>query len=351
MEAQEAAPARAAGPDAAVSTHPLVVAVREAPPFAMRDAAGQWVGLSVELWEKIAEERTWGFEWRELPLHDTLAGLETGGIDVAIAALSVTEEREPRIDFSHPYHVGGLAAAWRGARRATRFDALRGVAWSDFMRVVGSLALVLLAAGTAVWLFERRANPEQFGGGTLLGGLGAGFWWSVVTMTTVGYGDKAPRTLGGRLVAIGWMLTSIAIIASFTGAIAASVTVLHLDSDLLRNRALSELRVGVVADSSGAGYAASQGARPLPFSDLAAALDALARRSVDVVVHDATILRYEAHHAADVRLEVSPELLVRDDYGFGLPPGSSLREEINVSLLSIMHRPTWRELRRRYLGR
>jgi ABC-type amino acid transport substrate-binding protein len=348
--AGQAAAARSPEPSPAASTAPLVVAVREVPPFAMRDPAGDWVGLSVDLWRTIAEERGWSFAWRELPLHDTLGGLETGAVNVAIAALSITGDRELRIDFSHPYLTGGLSAAWRAKRHNPWLDALRGFAWWDFLRVVGSLAVVLLAAGATVWLFERRANPEQFGGGGVLRGLGAAFWWSAVTMTTVGYGDKAPQTLGGRLVAIGWMFASIGIIASFTGAIAASVTVRHLDPDLLRDRALSELRVGVLADSSGESHVVAQGVRPLAFTDLAAALDALAEGKLDVVVHDDTILRYETRQARDVRLEVSPEVLVRDDYGFGLSPRSALREELNLSLLSILRQRIWQELRLRYLG-
>lgn len=46
-------------------------------------------------------------------------------------------------------------------------------------------------------------------GGRPIKGLGQAVWWAAVTMTTVGYGDKAPKTLGGRVVAVAWMLASI----------------------------------------------------------------------------------------------------------------------------------------------
>jgi len=49
-----------------------------------------------------------------------------------------------------------------------------------------------------------------------------------VTMTTVGYGDKSPKTLGGRMVALVWMIFSIIFIASFTANITTSLTLSEL---------------------------------------------------------------------------------------------------------------------------
>ena len=82
----------------------------------------------------------------------------------------------------------------------TPTTALTGVVLEiSWAQVVMALSFVLLLAAFGVWLFERKANAEQFGGSPARG-LGAAFWWSAVTMTTVGYGDKAPQTKGGRLV-------------------------------------------------------------------------------------------------------------------------------------------------------
>jgi voltage-gated potassium channel Kch len=91
-----------------------------------------------------------------------------------------------------------------------------------FIAILASLLALLAAVGVLVWLAERRRNP-QFGRGPLKG-VGAGLWWSAVTMTTVGYGDKAPTTFPGRLIAMVWMFASVIIISSFTAAIATALT-------------------------------------------------------------------------------------------------------------------------------
>ena len=58
--------------------------------------------------------------------------------------------------------------------------------------------------GFVCWLFETWGNPEEFSRTFLIGWF-EGFWWSFVTMTTVGFGDKSPRSLIGRLYSVVWI--------------------------------------------------------------------------------------------------------------------------------------------------
>lgn len=327
----------------------LTVAIREVPPFAMRDDAGDWEGVSVDLWREVAERRGIEFDWREATLEQTLEGLENGELDVAIAALSVTGDREAQMDFSHPYYVTGLSLAFAAGGGSAWMATLGGFFSMEFLSAVGSLALVLLAAGFAIWLFERKANAEQFGHGDARRGLGDGFWWSAVTMTTVGYGDKAPKTVGGRVVALIWMFLSLIIIASFTASIAASLTTNELANSALRDRPLSALRVGVLRGSTAAGVAAARGARTVAYESVEASLRALEAGGIDTVFHDAPILRYRVR-TSGVDAEVAERILVRDDYAFAFPEGSPQRNAINIALLSVLSEPTWQDIRLRYLG-
>lgn len=67
-----------------------------------------------------------------------------------------------------------------------------------------------------------------FGGGILavlepdaVDGIGSGIWWAAVTAATVGYGDIAPTTVGGRLVAVVIMIAGIGLFAALAAAVAA----------------------------------------------------------------------------------------------------------------------------------
>lgn len=80
-----------------------------------------------------------------------------------------------------------------------------------------SVALILmLNAAVVVWEFESRAP------GSNILTLGNALWWSVVTVTTVGYGDYTPVTLGGRLTAVALLLLGLVSLAVLTAQIASN---------------------------------------------------------------------------------------------------------------------------------
>ncbi|MEU3251684.1 potassium channel family protein [Streptomyces sp. NPDC006997] len=81
--------------------------------------------------------------------------------------------------------------------------------------VAGS-CLGLLVFGALAVLEVERGKP-----GASIHTLGDAIWWAFTTMTTVGYGDMAPTTGLGRVLAIGLMLSGIALLGVVTANIAA----------------------------------------------------------------------------------------------------------------------------------
>ncbi|MGD8395061.1 MAG: transporter substrate-binding domain-containing protein [Candidatus Eiseniibacteriota bacterium] len=326
----------------------LVVATRVAAPFVLRQPDGGWTGLSIELWERIAATLGWSYRYEERDLTDMLAGVENGTIDVAVAALTVTAAREEQMDFTHPFHSSGLGIAVPAARRSAWLSLVHRLVSSAFVQAAGGLLTLLLLVGWIVWLVERRHNPGQFAHGWR--GLGAGLWWSAVTMTTVGYGDKAPETLAGRTLAIIWMFASVALISGFTAAIASSLTIGELESRIQGPDDLTGKRVGTVAASTSDTWLADRQIAARHQPTIADAVRALARGELDAVVYDAPILMYLAQTKTGGAVRVLPRLLEHQDYAFALRSGSALREPLNQELLRQLAEPAWDAIRVRYLG-
>lgn len=85
--------------------------------------------------------------------------------------------------------------------------------------------------GIVMWATDSYFNPEQFPSPFYMGSW-RGFWWALVSMTTVGYGDKAPRGLPGRTIAFVWILIGLVLYSVFSGYVSTESTAAALGSDI-----------------------------------------------------------------------------------------------------------------------
>ncbi len=326
----------------------VVVGIRVVPPFVIEAPDGGYAGLTIELWEHIAEELGLAYRYEERDLEGLIDGLERGELFASASALTITAEREGRVDFTHPFYVTGLGIAVPNERPGL-LRAITGFVSAEFWWLVVLLLGLLLFWGALVWIFERVENPEEFGGSPAKG-IGSGFWWAAVTMTTVGYGDKAPRTLGGRIVGFVWMFAALVVISFFTASIASSLTVRQLDGPVTGPRDLPQARVGALESAASIDFLAEEGVSARGYPSIGDGIEAVAAGQIDAFVHDAPILRYlvRGEWHGDVRV-LSPTF-VDQYYGIALPLDSQARSAINGALLDYLVSSDWEQLQRRYLG-
>ena len=147
------------------------IGITEVPPFVMQSATGEWEGISIDLWRQVAENMDREYEWVPLSFSDLLAQVESGDIDLAVGALTMTAQRESAFDFTHPFYQTGLSIAIPSAPEQGLLNSLISLVSWQFLSVVVSLGALLLGVGFVLWLFERKRNPEQFGG-TAAQGIG-----------------------------------------------------------------------------------------------------------------------------------------------------------------------------------
>lgn len=97
--------------------------------------------------------------------------------------------------------------------------------WTSVLRLTGVITaasiLIVLTSGSALWLVEGD-RPDS-----TLRSWGDALWWSLSTMTTVGYGDHVPVTTAGRLIATAVMVVGVAVIGA-VAAIVALVMAFHV---------------------------------------------------------------------------------------------------------------------------
>jgi len=332
---------------AAFPDRPLLIGTRVAPPFAMKNANGDWEGISIDLLAALARDAGFAYALQETNLQAMVANVELGQLDGSIAAMTVTTAREERIDFTHPFYRSSLGVAVSAEREPGLMAIFDALISTEFLKVIGFIAVLMAIVGGLVWLFERSRNAQQFEKEARRGLL-SGLWWAAVTMTTVGYGDKAPITAPGRSVAVIWMFAGLILTATFTAQLTASLTANAIRSPVTSISDLPRLRVGNVEDAASTDILRDMGVRALPYPDVPTGLAALATGEIDAFVHDTPILIWEAGAVSGVTM--APVSFAPQDYAMILPQDSPMREAVNRALLDIMSSDEWTMILRRYLG-
>lgn len=324
--------------------NPIKVVVAGSAPFVVVDG-GKPDGVAVDLWEAVATRAAvpYSLEVAET-IPEALEGLTSGRYDAAIGPISITAHRAERVAFTQPYYESPLSIV-STAEGTSTWDRLRPFFTKAFGVGVGILLLVLAIVGVAFWWTEHKKNPDQFSSEPIRG-IGAGLWLALVTMTTVGYGDKAPVTTGGRFVAGLWMVVAMLTASSLTASIATALTLSQIGGEGIdAPEKLSGRKVAVVRGAPAAGFARQHGARVETVENVDEGLDRLAKGKVEALVHDRAVLAHELDGRDDETELVltSGEYEVRG-YGFAVPLGSALVHRLDPAVLQVRESGMVREL-------
>jgi ABC-type amino acid transport substrate-binding protein len=235
------------------------------------------------------------------------------------------------------------------ALRHTVLTQILGVLTSpQFTFVVVLLCVVLLLAGHVIWLIERRRNPDL--PKSYVRGVGAGFWWAAVTITTVGYGDKTPRGSLGRSFAMLWMFAGYFVFAYFTASVTTTFTVQELHGTINRPEDLFGKQVGSVKRSAAADYLSRMGISFTSFANVEEAIAELEKGNLDAVGYAAPVLQHYAANQGKGRVRVVGLVFAAHDYGIALQASSPYREQINRALLKLMENGTYTTLYEKWFG-
>jgi polar amino acid transport system substrate-binding protein len=331
---------------------PLNVAVYDLPPYGAMEPDGEMSGISVDLWRRVAEKLQWDYKLTPVShIESILSGLEQGRFDAAIGAITITPEREAHVDFSYPAHRSGVAVALpkETGPLAAVLSYWR-VAADLGSLIVGILALLVLL-GIIIWLIERPGLLGRQAREDSIATLRDGLYWAVVTTTTVGYGDKTPKTHLGRFVAVVWMLGSLVLVSMFTASMISRLTAEHLETGGIRTESdLRGKKLAAVAESSGAEYLDRLHLKYEKFDNLVEALSSLADGRSNAVVNSEGTLRYLVSTRFRENIRVPRILLAPAYMAIALPEHSRLKRPIDRALINITASPEWKAVEERYFG-
>ncbi len=109
-----------------------------------------------------------------------------------------------------------LLKVLRYVRALDRLERALRIVREELIVFLGLAMLLIFLAAAGIWHFEHEAQPEKFAS------VFHALWWAVVTLTTVGYGDAFPVTLGGRIFTTIILILGIGLVTVPSGLIASA---------------------------------------------------------------------------------------------------------------------------------
>jgi ABC-type amino acid transport substrate-binding protein len=341
--------AQTAGVQSDLAGRELIVGTKEAPPFAMKGPDGAWQGISIDLWRRIADGKEWRYRLVEVQtVPELIDGVAAGKFDIAVAAITVTAQRERAVDFTTSFFSTGLGIAITAGGPASWRPVLTALTSFGFAQAILALIGLALVVGLVVWLFERKHN-EEFGGG-MARGLSSSVWWTTVAMTQRGIGNFGPRTMPGRAVAMLWMVGSIIAIAVFTAGITSALTVRQLQGTVREVADLSAARVGAVTGTTSQDALVDLRVWPVSFNTPKDALLALRAGDIDAVVHDKPLLAWLVRQDFRSSVQMLETTFDLQNYAFAVPLNSPLRKPVGIAILDATQSPWWGQTVFRHTG-
>lgn len=319
------------------------------PPFVSKKGA-RLVGFEAALWEAVARELGVASRFSRHTLGELLSRIRGGTLDVAFAGISKTEAREREVDFTHATYSSGLAILVRSAGRFRILRAL-GTLLVEKRRTIGEVVLWLggfvAAVSHAVWFVERGKGSFS---ADYLTGIGDAVWYTVVTISTVGYGDFAPVTLVGRTIGVVTIVIGYAVFALLIAELNSLLVLERLRSPIQDAGDRRRRRVATVGGTVAETLLEKYQAVPVPAAGFREALALLARGDADALVFDAPILQhYVKEHGTGTFRLVGPRF-EEHEYGIALPEGSPWREKINRALLRLAESGEYDRLQRAWFA-
>lgn len=324
----------------------LTVGVTDAPPFIIMEG-DRITGLTVDLWDCISDSLDVDYHFVETEYDNVATNISEGEINISIAPMAVSSEHAETTFFSQPFYITTMCVAVENHYESGFLTIVKNLFSLSFLKTIGLLLFINFGIGTLIWLAERNTNPAF---SNKINGIIDGFWWSWVTMTTVGYGDKSPLSRNGKILGTIWMLVAILIISGFTATISSELTTKRLQNNVSSLHDLHKMKVGCLEGRNTAIYLDYKHIAYKKYNTLDEAFEALEKGEINALVDDGATLNYyfnKKERSLSKKITLI-ELPNNKEYYCFMSSDPMLVNKINPYLLSFLESEQWSRLLRKY---
>lgn len=327
----------------------LRVAVKPIAPFVLKQGT-ELSGFSIDLWHELAQRLKVDTVWVEVrTVGEQLQAVENGEADVAIAAITITKERETAVDFTQPYFDSGLQIMVRAQGSNHLLGVFDSVPWLTVATLLAVFIAIMFVMANVLWLIERQSS-QHFQKGYLKG-MGEGLWGIALIVATGEHGDRQASRVVKRLVVFFMWLVGVVLIAQLTATVTSTQTVDRLNSDIRGPADLAGKIIASVRGTVAADYLTEHGLQYVDAASGDEGYELVLQGRVQAMVFDAPTLQYWATKRGNGRLRVVGPIFAPEKYGIAVADGSPLRKQINAALLQMYEDGRYEELYNKWFSR
>ena len=316
--------------------------------------SGQWQGLAVELWSRLASSERLPFILETRPTAAALLqDVQAGSLDVGVGCLTITPERVNDVRFSLPFQEMGLGVMQRRNRLEAGEAVLRSLLSRDLLQLLAAYLASIAVVSVLLWQSEAHGSGEE----NLRQGRRRAFA-KVFQILATGPGTNtiASTTRGHGLVIVSYLIrivTASLLVTTITVKVVrepvAGVADLRQLSDLEGQRVAA--RPGSVSQEVLRQINASGPETPIrivPLPQVSQAPTLLLEQRADAVLAEDQQLRWALHRSPRSSLQISLQGLQRESQAFALSPQlpEAIADRINKGLSALKRNGTVTQLQR-----
>ena len=316
--------------------------------------SGQWQGLAVDLWSRLASRERLPFILETRPTAAALLqDVQAGSLDVGVGCLTITPERVNDVRFSLPFQEMGLGVMQRRNRLEAGEAVLRSLLSRDLLQLLAAYLASIAVVSVLLWQSEAHGSGEE----KLRQGRRRAFA-KVFQILATGPGTNtiASTTRGHGLVIVSYLIrivTASLLVTTITVKVVrepvAGVADLRQLSDLEGQRVAA--RPGSVSQEVLRQINASGPETPIrivPLPQVSQAPTLLLEQRADAVLAEDQQLRWALHRSPRSSLQISLQGLQRESQAFALSPQlpEAIADRINKGLSALKRNGTVTQLQR-----
>jgi polar amino acid transport system substrate-binding protein len=320
------------------------------PPLVIEQGEGL-TGFAIDLWEAVGKRLKVNTIYQK-ESSPTDAPLRSKQVDLVVAPVFITVERDRDFDFSYPILEAGQQVMVRDAGEDATSNPLQDLASLLFSRVavtwLGVAMLLALVPAHIVWLLERRSKDGIIPSRKYFPGILYAVFWSASALLTEA--EHIPRQWLARAITLLWMFTGVVFVGLYTAQLTATLTVRQIRGPINGPEDLPGKKVGTMQGAVAGQYLREHNATVVEFPHVEDMYHALLDKRVDALLLGAPVLRYYATREGKGLVKMAGPEFAKGGLGLAFPEGSPLRREVNHALTAMREDGTYQRIYEKWFG-